>query len=79
MEPYEFEALEWLQRNTAKNALGHNQFRGTQEAIEAVKRLYAAGAIEVRVGPVLDDPESLAKFGGPYSSVLKIVFRPNKR
>lgn len=74
MEPWENEALDWLQKNPARNALGANQFRSTKEAIEAVKRLYAAGATEVKVGPVRDDPDLVQRMGGPYADLLTISF-----
>lgn len=79
VEPWEYEALDWLRENPNRNALAHNHFRSTQEAIEAVRTLYSAGAVEVRVGPVRDDPDTVQRMGGPYADLLTISFPPNRR
>jgi len=72
------EALSWLTGNKNKCALAGNRFETTAAAIEAVKRLYAAGATEVTVGPPLEEPERIQKYGGPYADVLDIVFPKEK-
>jgi hypothetical protein len=77
LEPWEYEALERLRGN--RNALAANHFRNTGEAIEVVQRLYAAGAIEVKVGPVMDEPERVARDGGPYADMLVISFPLERR
>jgi len=48
-KPYAAEALSWLRDNRNKSALGANYFESTNNAISAVKRLYAAGALRVEV------------------------------
>jgi hypothetical protein len=68
------EALSWLETNKNPNPFATNHFQTTAEAIEAVKRLYAAGATEVHVGPTLDDSERIAEEGGPYADGLDVVF-----
>ncbi len=78
MEPWEAEALSWLMNNRNKHALAGNRFNTTAEAIEAVKRLYAAGATEVKVGPVLDEPERIERYGGPYTDSLTVAFPKEK-
>jgi len=78
MEPWEFEALSWLMNNKNKYALAGNRFNSTTEAIEAVKRLYAAGATEVKVGPVMDEPERIEREGGPYTDSLVVTFPREK-
>ena len=78
MEPWEAEALSWLRNNRNESALATNRFNSTAKAIEAVKRLYAAGATEVKVGPVLDEPERIKRDGGPYTSSLVVTF-PRER
>jgi hypothetical protein len=72
------EALSWLKNNKSDCALAGNRFETTAEAIEAVKRLYAAGATEVSVGPPLEEPERIKKYGGPYADALDIVFPKEK-
>ena len=74
MEPWQFEALSWLVNSKNRQALAANRFQTTKEAIEAVKRLYAAGAIEVRVGPVIDEPERIKREGGPHADTLVVTF-----
>jgi len=61
------------------SALATNRFKTTAEAIEAVKKLYAAGATEVKVGPVLDEPERIKKEGGPYADMLVVLFPKEKK
>jgi len=78
MEPWEAEALSWLQNNRNKSALATNRFKTTAEAIEAVKRLYEAGATVVKVGPVMDEPERIEGEGGPYTESLTVTFPREK-
>jgi hypothetical protein len=68
------EALSWLETNKNQNPLATNRFQTAAEAFEAVKRLYAAGAMEVHVGPTLDDSERIEEEGGPYADGLDVVF-----
>jgi hypothetical protein len=68
------EALSWLKTNKNPNPFATNRFQTAAEALEAVKRLYAAGAIEVHVGPALDDSERIEEEGGPYADGLIVVF-----
>jgi len=68
------EALSWLKTNKNPNPFATNRFQTAAEAIEAVKRLYAAGAIEVHVGPTLDDSDRIEEEGGPYADGLNVVF-----
>ena len=79
MKPWEFEALSWLTSNKNKHALATNRFTTTAEAIEAVKKLHAAGATEVKVGPVLDEPERIKKERGPYADMLVVLFPKEKK
>jgi len=72
------EALSWLRSNKNKCAFAGNRFETTANAIEAVKRLYAAGATEVAVGPPLEEPERIQKYGGPYADMLDVMF-PKKK
>jgi len=53
------EAFSWLTSNRNKTALAGNRFETTAEAIEAVNRLYAAGATRVYVGIPDDEPERI--------------------
>ena len=72
------EALSWLSSNKNPHAFAGNRFETTADAIEAVKRLYAAGATRVYIGPPLEEPERVRKYGGPYADVLDIVFPKEK-
>ncbi len=72
------EALSWLTNNKARTALAGNRFQTTADAIEAVKRLYAAGAERVRITPPLEEPERIQKYGGPYADGLEIIFSKEK-
>jgi hypothetical protein len=72
------EALSWLTSNKNDCALAGNRFHTTAAAIEAVKRLYTAGATAVYVGIPLDESERIQKDGGPYADALEIVFPEEK-
>jgi hypothetical protein len=72
------EALSWLSSNKNPSALAGNFFQTTSSAIEAVKRLYSAGATEVRIAPPLEEPERIQRDGGPYSDGLDIFFPKDK-
>lgn len=72
------EALSWLTSNKNKCALAGNRFRTTADAIEAVKRLYAAGATQVLVDPPLEEPDRIQKDGGPYADGLDVIFPKEK-
>jgi len=72
------EALSWLTSNKNKCALAGNRFQTTAAAIEAVKRLYAAGATQVLVAPPLEEPERIQREGGPYADGLDVIFPKEK-
>jgi len=72
------EALAWLTSNKNKAALAGNRFHTTADAIEAVKRVYAAGATDVFVDPPLEEPERIQRDGGPYADGLEVVFPKEK-
>jgi len=72
------EGLSWLESNKNPHALAGNRFQTTADAIEAVKRLYAAGATRVYIGPPLEEPERIREEGGPYADVLDVVFPKEK-
>jgi hypothetical protein len=72
------EALLWLTNNKNPHGFAGNRFETTADAIEAVKRLYAAGATRVYIGPPLDEPERIRRDGGPYADVLDVVFPKEK-
>jgi hypothetical protein len=72
------EALSWLKSNKNDCALAGNRFHTTAAAIEAVKRLYAAGASRVYVGIPEDEPERIHRDGGPYADALDILFPEEK-
>lgn len=78
LEPWEYEAQSWLQNNKNGAALAANRFETTADAIEAVKRLYAAGATFVKLGPVLEEPERVAREGGPYTDSITVSFPKEK-
>ena len=72
------EALKWLTSNKNEHALATNRFQTTADAIEAVKRLYAAGATRVYIGVPFDEPERIQNEGGPYAAALEVVFPREK-
>jgi hypothetical protein len=72
------EALSWLTKNKNQHALAGNRFPTTADAIEAVERLYSAGATRVCIGPPFEEPERIREDGGPYADMLDIVF-PKER
>ena len=47
--PYQQEALSWLQSNRSKSPFASNHFKTREDAVEAVRKLYAAGATRVDV------------------------------
>lgn len=72
---YEAEALEWLSKNKNKAALAHNYLGSTENAIAAVKKLYAAGAIRVTVWVSYHEKWRREKDGGDYADRL-FVYGP---
>jgi hypothetical protein len=76
--PYQTEALAWLKKNKKKSALAGNHFESTQEAVEAVEKLYAAGATRVDVWVKEDDPQFVDKYGGEYSEELIVCGEKGK-
>jgi hypothetical protein len=74
-------ALDWLKRNKNRSAFATNHFGTTVKAIEFVERLYAAGAEDVVMGNVYDEPERIKQEGGPYGDTLIVLMPddPSKR
>lgn len=68
------EALSWLSNNRNKAALAAERFPTTGDAIEAVKRLYEAGATKVDVVATYNEPSRIARDGGPYADELEVAF-----
>lgn len=68
------EALSWLRANENESAFATNYFGTTEEAIEAVERLYAAGASLVEVVVSDDDRQrrAIEMEGGEYSETLLV-------
>jgi len=77
--PYSAEALSWLEANRNKQALAGNYFGTTENAIVAVKKLYAAGAarVEVWVGHV--EAWRTKREGGDYADTLFVYGPPGSK
>jgi hypothetical protein len=73
-EFYQTEALQWLAGNKNKAALASERFRTTQEAVDAVKRLYEAGAVRVEVVVTYNEPSRIERDGGSYADELEVTF-----
>ncbi|MBI3841457.1 MAG: hypothetical protein HY297_05870 [Thaumarchaeota archaeon] len=73
---YQTEALSWLLNAKKKQALAPNRFHTTEEAIEAVKQLYAAGSTLVDVVVTRIDP---LKNGNDSADTLEVTFPKEKR
>ena len=71
---YQTEALQWLAGNKNKAALASERFRTTQEAVDAVKRLYEAGAVRVEVVVTYNEPSRIERDGGSYADELEVTF-----
>jgi len=73
------EALEWLRSNANESGLASNRFGPTAEAIKFVEKLYAAGAVHVRVfqDAIRDDPETIRLEGGSYADSLVVTLPEN--
>ncbi len=52
------EARSWLRNSRNTSPFGGNRFEGKQEAVDAVEKLYAAGASLVEIELELDDSYS---------------------
>src|SRR6266571_6623188 len=74
--PYGAEALKWLTHNKNPSALAANYFQTTQIAIQAVKKLYEAGAIKVEVWVGFDEPWRTERYGGHYANALFVYGPP---
>jgi hypothetical protein len=75
-EPYAAEALSWLRSNRNKSALGSNYFESTNNAIAAVKALYAAGALRVEVWVGYVEAWRTKQEGGDYADTLFVYGPP---
>ncbi len=71
--PYQEEALSWLRNNKSKPPLASNHFQTKEKAIEAVERLYTAGAIQVEAVVLFDELWRIERFGGPYADTLEVT------
>lgn len=67
------EALVWLNANKNDSAFASNRFGKTQNAIDFVKKLYAAGAEKVVVTNILDEESRIKSEGGPYADTLLVT------
>ena len=73
------EALAWLKANKNRNAaLEGNAFGTTRDAIAMVRALYRAGAAQVQVDGLYDEPWRIQAEGGPYADTLRITCRGHK-
>lgn len=64
------DAAEWLRANWTASAFATNRFRITNEAVEFVQQLYAAGAMTVRVANIMFLP---AHNWAPYADTLIVT------
>jgi hypothetical protein len=73
------EAKGWLEINGQAAALASDRFGSTQEALEFVNALYAAGARRVIIpsDSIRDDEVERAQ-GGPYADAVIIELDPGK-
>lgn len=62
------EARQWLRMNPNPHGFATNRFGKTENALDFVERLYASGAIEVRVEDPFVDSEGL-----PYADTLLVL------
>ena len=76
---YQTEALTWLLNNKNRSALAGNRFHNTKEAIEAVKKLYEAGAKRVEVVVTHCEAWRRVRDGGDYADTLVGTFPARKR
>ena len=67
------EALYWLRNNKNRHsAFAGNRFNSTEEAIEAVRELYSAGARRVDIVVQFEEPERIQRDGGAYSETMVV-------
>ncbi len=73
------EAKQWLERNRHPAALASNRFGSTEEALEFVTAVYAAGAKRVIIpqDSIRDDEGEMSE-GGPYADAVVIELDPEK-
>jgi len=74
-------ARDWLKKNQSACGLAGNRFGSTQEALEFVEDIYAAGAIRVFVpdDAIRDDEIEIRESGGPYADSLVIELSTGDR
>lgn len=72
------EALQWLNNNANPYAFAGNRFDETKDAIAFVEKLYKAGAEEVRVSGIYDEPERIKEEGGAYADTLIVKLPKDK-
>lgn len=63
-------ALTWLRSNGNPSALATNRFGDTSAAIVFVEQLLHAGAVNIYISDPYDEPERIAREGGPYADSL---------
>lgn len=67
------EARQWLRTNRNPSALASNRFGRTQNAIQFVEELYAAGAVRVLVPQdYIHDESETGDESGPYADALVV-------
>jgi hypothetical protein len=71
-----FDALKWLRTNPNKHPFASNRFATKAAAIQAVKKIYAAGANAVSVAQIYDEPWRIEEEGGPYAATLIVTVKP---
>jgi hypothetical protein len=77
--PHQEEALSWLLGNKNKSAFAANHFNNNDNAIDAVKTLYAAGAVKVDIIVRYDEPWRVESEGGEYADIIEVTFPDSGR
>lgn len=70
---YQYEALDWLTKNTNSHALAKSRFRNTDEAIDLVKTLYEREAVVVLVTGITQEADVKNTQSEPYADSLIVV------
>lgn len=76
---YPPEARAWLRENRNTSPFAGNRFFPKAEAEAFVENLYALGARAVYIASIYDEPERIAREGGPYADALLVVLPDDPR
>jgi hypothetical protein len=78
MQRRRFDARSWLKKNANPDPFASESFNSKADVLTFIANLYKAGARTVKVAAVHDDPQTVAREGGPYADTLYVTVKSPK-